>query len=72
LQNLAKEGAKVEGGKEHGIKNFALTISYITFAMKPFVIVVIWKVSFNYLQDFMNISEGARHLQLAKIKKKFG
>lgn len=33
---------------------------------------VIWKVSFNYLADFMNVSEAARHLKLAKIKKEFG
>ena len=33
---------------------------------------MLWKVSFNYLSDFMNVSEAARHLKLAKIKKDFG
>lgn len=38
---------------------------------KPVIFLVIWKVSFNYLSDFMNISEAARHMKLAKIKKDF-
>lgn len=51
LQNLSREGARIEGGMEHRVKTFALYLSYITFAFKPVVFLVIWKVSYNFLTD---------------------
>lgn len=49
IQNLAQQGARVEGGMENGVKNFALKLSIITFFFKPVVFFVLWKVSYNYL-----------------------
>lgn len=71
IQTLANEGAKADGGREHSIKNFALYLSYATFGLKVAVFFVIWKVSFNFLDDFLEVNEAARHLKLAKIKKDF-
>lgn len=51
LQNLSREASRVEGGMEHRVKTFALYLSYITFAFKPIVFFVIWKVSYNFLTD---------------------
>lgn len=68
LQNLAQEGARVEGGMEHRVKHFALILSYITFAFKPIVFFVIWKVSYNYLTDIKQVPDASRHIRLLKIK----
>ena len=57
---------------EHNVKNFALWLSYITFAFKPIVFLVIWKVSYNFLTDIKQIPEAPRHIRLLKIKAQFG
>lgn len=57
---------------EHSVKNFALHLSYLTFAFKPFAFFVLWKVSYNFLSDIRQISEAPRHIKIFKVIKKFG
>lgn len=72
LQNMRSESVRVEGGMEAPVKNFALHLSYLTFAFKPFVFLILWKVSYNYLTDIKEIHEAPRITKLLKIRYTFG
>ena len=72
LQNIAIEAYRVEGGMEASVKMFALYLSYITLAFKPFVFLILWKVSFNYLTDIKQVHEAPRMMKLIKILREYG
>lgn len=72
LQNITSEALRVEGGMEANVKMFALYLSYITVVFKPFVFLILWKVSYSYLTDIKQVHEAPRVMKLLKILREYG
>lgn len=71
LQNIAMEAYRVEGGMESSVKMFALYLSYVTLIFKPFVFLILWKVSYNFLTDIKQVHEAPRMMKLMKVLREY-
>jgi hypothetical protein len=43
-----EDSTKTDGGKENGIRRFALTMSYLSFFVRILVAIVFWKDSMDF------------------------
>ena len=71
LQDMSNEGAHEEGGLESSVKGFAITISYIQFFFKILLLLVLWKISYNFLIDVRQAYEAPRIIKIMKIVDQF-
>ena len=71
IQNLKVEGKNMYGGEEYDIKMLSLTMVWITWLLKPFLVVLLWKLSVNFIKDVVSNPEMARHMKLMFIADDF-
>lgn len=64
IQDLANEGIRENGGKEASVKLFSLHVTWIAFFFKLPFLLVLWKVSYNYLIDIKEIKDAPRIIKL--------
>ena len=67
IQDLRGEGEREHGGIEKHVKIFSLRVTYIEFIYKFPFLLVLWKVSYNYLLDIRQVKEAPRIAKLIKI-----